>query len=530
MPTIGSLAVKLTAVGSDFASGIGSAVSSLEELGGTALAVSAGMAGFSAAKGVFNFFADLGKGAIDGVVSLAKLARSLDDDTQAIGGLQYGVKRLGYDASAVDRGLLTLATTVNDAGRGAIVAGDLFSRLGLSIADLKNLAPSEQFRAVAESISRMSNPAQKAALAVQTFGRDALELIPLLDKGAAGIDEFTKRAKEMGLAPIKTDADRIEEVSLKFDTLNDKLKGIGVTIATTVAPVFEALLDAVNNFGTDTDTVGSTVITVLEGIGQGVAFVVDSWKVMENLTAIVKAGWVSMFAAFSRGMEQMIDLAAQIPGVGGKLADIQKAAHATSVMATEAANNAMNEADEKLADRTSAMAKLHESFKDFRNRSAKGGSFDAVDKLAQDKTGGGSLGLANKNIAFYQRGLEITKQFAGSYDVAQEKLGELNAMLDAGAIKWDTYARAITAAVSELEKANQIGDTRLAGALQAGTSAAYSAVVKSQKEADMRTKEDPAVRTARILDESKKIQAQQLEVARRTAEYLRNQNGVLDIK
>ncbi|TPN49346.1 phage tail tape measure protein [Mesorhizobium sp. B1-1-7] len=99
------------------------------------------------------------------------------------------------------------------AGAGKIKTG--FDDLGISVKNTDGtLKTNEQLLiAVANAFQKMPDGARKSAVAIKLFGLEGAKLIPLLDKGAAGIEEFKARAAELGI--VFTD-DQIKS-ALAFD-------------------------------------------------------------------------------------------------------------------------------------------------------------------------------------------------------------------------------------------------------------------------------------------------------------------------
>ncbi|MEN6385517.1 MAG: hypothetical protein ABFD79_10000, partial [Phycisphaerales bacterium] len=94
---------------------------------------------------------------------------------------------------------------------------DIFAMLGLSANSFKGLKPEEQFRLLADRLSQIQDPSQRAAIAMKVFGKSGTSLLPMLEKGAAGLDELMEEAKQLGLVLSSEDAASAEELN---DALN----------------------------------------------------------------------------------------------------------------------------------------------------------------------------------------------------------------------------------------------------------------------------------------------------------------------
>ena len=75
-----------------------------------------------------------------------------------------------------------------EAAQGSKGAGDTLSKLGLRLSDLGRLSPDQQFELLADRISKIQDPAIRAATAMEVFGKTGTSLLPLMQDGAKGIE------------------------------------------------------------------------------------------------------------------------------------------------------------------------------------------------------------------------------------------------------------------------------------------------------------------------------------------------------
>lgn len=156
-------------------------------------------------------------------------------------------------------------------GRGASggSAGDLdsgMSRVQRSletlIGSVKNsngtfLSPIEIFKKLADQFKAMPDGIQKTGLAMEYFGRSGAQLIPALNKGSAGIQEFIDQANRLGVdldgQPQKMTAweDATAKLGLAWQDLKSNLADTGVFAVVTSAIDFasEALSRFAGNAG-----------------------------------------------------------------------------------------------------------------------------------------------------------------------------------------------------------------------------------------------------------------------------------------
>ncbi|QKC83279.1 hypothetical protein [Mesorhizobium sp. NZP2077] len=120
----------------------------------------------------------------------------------------------------------TVKGTGDKAKSGASKVKTGFDDLGISVKNSNGtLKSNEQLLIeVANAFQKLPDGARKSAIAIKLLGAEGAKLIPLLDQGAAGIEEFKARAAELGI--VFTD-DQIK-AAVKFnDALNELKKAAG---------------------------------------------------------------------------------------------------------------------------------------------------------------------------------------------------------------------------------------------------------------------------------------------------------------
>src|SRR5690606_5093228 len=189
----------------------------------------------------------------------------------------YAADQSGANLETLEAGLRRMQTTVLDAARGSAMAQESLAMLGVTVDQLAGLAPDQQFKLLADRLSRIEDPTLKAALAMKVFGKSGTQLLPLMAGGAKGIEELQQRARELGLTISKDDA---QAATLFGDTLDDLWKSIkaGVfAIGSALAPMLTELIAKATKF----------VVAVVNWIKQNKALVVTVFKIA---AAVVAAG------------------------------------------------------------------------------------------------------------------------------------------------------------------------------------------------------------------------------------------------
>lgn len=230
------------------------------------------MGGLLGASGVFASMGD----------SMAKASQRTGVGVERLSELAYAAEQSGADLGTLETGLRRMQKTIAEAAAGSQSAEEALAKLGLSIEQLAGLSPDQQFMLIADRLAKLADPTERAAAAMELFGRSGTQLLPLVADGAAGIEALAERARQLGLVMATEDA----RAAVVFgDLVSDLWKTVkmGVfVIGSALAPVL-------------TDCVQRALVvirTVTDWIKANRAVVVTIFKV----AAAVVAGGAAMIA------------------------------------------------------------------------------------------------------------------------------------------------------------------------------------------------------------------------------------------
>lgn len=205
-------------------------VATVAKAAGVAIAAMGSVAAIAAVR--------MGKAFINTADETSKLGRKLGLTTEFVSGLDHALKLSGTSMDQVRNGFKTLAQRALDAERGMESAKENFDELGISVTDAKGqLKQTEQlFLEVADSVSKMEDGTRKAALTSELFGRQGLELIPILNAGADGIRDMQHEARELGIEISTNTGRQAEQLNDNLLRLKGAVSGLGRSIAAELLP------------------------------------------------------------------------------------------------------------------------------------------------------------------------------------------------------------------------------------------------------------------------------------------------------
>jgi len=226
---------------------------------------------------------------------LEKMSRRTGVSVEALSELGFAAEQSGADLQTLENGVRVMQRSINDAERGLSTATEAFADLGLTWQGLRTLSPEEQFKRIADALSRIEDPSKRAAVAQQIFGRSGTRLLPLLEDGAKGIEALQEQARSLGLT---VSGEAAKDAALLTDTLNILFRTLkqGVfVIGSALAPEVVRLSNMVSR----------VVVTTTDWVKRNKALVVSAAKIAAAVVlaggALIGAGLAISLAGFAFG-------------------------------------------------------------------------------------------------------------------------------------------------------------------------------------------------------------------------------------
>jgi hypothetical protein len=175
---------------------------------------------------------------------------------------KLGAESLGPTINKMQRSLA-------EAAQGTGPAADAFARLGLSAGDLVNMSPDQALSAIGSAINGIANPTERAATAMDIFGKSGGKLLTLFADsgimGAAG-DIIGGQAGIM-----EKNAAVFARTSDLINASSNKLQGVFVGMAESIAPAILPLLEQFNkmDFTALGQQIGSAAAMFIQAMTDG---------------------------------------------------------------------------------------------------------------------------------------------------------------------------------------------------------------------------------------------------------------------
>lgn len=241
-------------------------------LGGIAAATNAFVGMSKAVLGAASSVVQFGKSVADELDSLNDVANRTGVGVEALQAYGAAAKLAGTDIGTFASALQKLTVNIGQSV-GSEKEQEAFTKLGLVFDELRAKTPTEQFEAVADAISKIADPAERAAAAVSVFGKTGIELGPLFSEGPGALAKMREEAIALGQVVSGDSIKSIAAMNDAFDKVWMTVKGLTGQIvgelAEPVRAIAEDLLRVIKEAGATNiaQTVASGLLDFIELAG-----------------------------------------------------------------------------------------------------------------------------------------------------------------------------------------------------------------------------------------------------------------------
>jgi hypothetical protein len=247
---VGRLSTSLTLESQDFVVGLRKAVdqtqrsaSSIEKnfnrVVGAAKALGAALA--------LDAVAGVAQRALDYASSLGEVAQQLGVTTRDLQTYRYAASQVGISQEEMDKSLARLTRTIGEAAAGNKAQAQTFREIGVSVtaANGRLLTAGEVIPRIADALAKVKDPATRARIEVDLFGKAGQKLDTLLSGGSAAINNLRDAAEKLGVVLSDEQIQRADETADKLSAIKQVLEA---NIAAAVADNAEAIVGLANSF------------------------------------------------------------------------------------------------------------------------------------------------------------------------------------------------------------------------------------------------------------------------------------------
>jgi hypothetical protein len=267
MAQVSGIEVRFSGNTADLEKAVGKAEGAISRFSKTAIASLAGALSAGA-------FVAAGKAALNYADKIGKVSQKVGMTTKELSGLNYAAKLSDVSIEQLQSSLGIMARKMGD-------SADSFQALGVSLRNTDGTmrGTNQVLMDVADKFAKMPDGVQKSQWALELFGRSGLDLIPLLNGGAAGISAMTEEARMFGVVVSQDAARGAEQFNDNITRMQQYVAGAVQNFTTGMTPALVNVSEALVNSAKSTEafkTAGEVAGRILEGVARVVIVVKDN--------------------------------------------------------------------------------------------------------------------------------------------------------------------------------------------------------------------------------------------------------------
>lgn len=223
----------------------------------------------------------------DRLGKLKDLGEQLNLGVGELVGLNRGARMTGTSGEVLQSAILKMRGNIGDAMSGG---NDPFGAIGLSLERLSGLSSSGQLGAVFDALNKIADPSRRQAAGQDIFGKMFKSIELLSREGSGGIKRLTTEMEALGLSISKGMLDRIDKADDALADVSEQFTAITDKVAGAFAPALERSAKAV-----------SKIIADLQGSGKIDGFI----NRLEAFADVMQASFVDAASAPAGDMSFM---------------------------------------------------------------------------------------------------------------------------------------------------------------------------------------------------------------------------------
>lgn len=296
----------------------------------------------------------------------AKQARAIGSTVADLQKFQFVAGQMsGIDPSQSIQLLTKMTQRVGEASLGIGEAAANFERLNLDAQKLRDLSPTEQFKALANAIGQIESPTERAAMATRFFEEQGVKLLNVLTASPGAYDETADKLERIGGVIDDIDAAKIEALNDRLDDLAHAYEGFNARAAigleqsigdftslfTNLAAQFHAAEDAGTNLVGIVGALGTTGVSTSSIISDAGLAIAGSVEAAERIQSRFGAAFLS---------EEMQQKVAAYREQQGQIKEAQEGQAAALEKAAAAEQQLQNAAQARAEAEDAAMGRLQQ--------------------------------------------------------------------------------------------------------------------------------------------------------------------------
>lgn len=220
---------------------------------------------------------------------------------QAMSQFDHMAKLNGTSVESMAMGIQFLQRNIADAQFGIGESVKAFDSLRFSVKDLegKTKGASSAMFEIADRIAAIKDPAQQTQLAMEIFGRQGAQLLPILKQGSEGMRRMAEDAKFLGVEMSARATANAAEFQDQMDRVGQALRGASMAAVNEWTPMLTGMANATANF------IARSIPAIRNFAQDFMRFMIGAFVVVETVVTTVWNGLKNLFTA--KGFDKFIE-------------------------------------------------------------------------------------------------------------------------------------------------------------------------------------------------------------------------------
>ena len=194
------------------------------------------------------------KSALDYGDQIYRMSQITGESAETLSRLKYAAEQNDVSFESLARSLELLTKNVFLANNGSTKMAEAFAQLGLSVTDLKNKSPEELLGIISQRFQALGGGAQATALIMEVFGRNAMQLIPILKLSSSEMQNLFDKSDALGATISGKEAQALHDFANNIKDFQVSLRAVWIEIANEVMPAVKDFLKALEDSHVIKDT------------------------------------------------------------------------------------------------------------------------------------------------------------------------------------------------------------------------------------------------------------------------------------
>jgi len=294
------------------------------------------------------------KNIIDAHDEVNKLSQKLGISAGELSTFKYAAELSDVSMQSLGAGIKGLSQRMIEAQDATSKAGKLMKSLGVDITGGTLPALTK----IADTFAAMPDGPTKSALAVELFGKAGMELIPLLNQGAEGIDKLRVEAEKLGLKMSDETARAAEQFNDNMRAVTASAQALGIELLNNIAPALVRITNEMKAAAME----GGTLKGILQGLRAGFAEIFFGDPDKNRIAAIRKE-----LELLEPMLQEAPELTTRVEALNRELRGLMsfgEVGQAGTAGATAAVNKGLEDKMRKLLGNADAAGKAAKAMKD----------------------------------------------------------------------------------------------------------------------------------------------------------------------